>query len=103
MRVWLIISREHMHVGCNMVRHYQRKTPPKYTKEDVARAVTEQKISQLVAAKKFNVPRTTLRDHLFDSGTKIGADCSTVFSMEEERELVARLQALQQIGLELTR
>ena len=96
----------HMHVGCNMVRHYQRKTPPKYTKEDVARAVTavkEQKMSQLLAAKKFNVPRTTLRDHLFDSGTKIGAGRSTVFSMEEERELVASLQALQQIGFGLTR
>ena len=90
----------------SMVRHYNRKTPPKYAKEDVARAVRavkECKMSQLLAAKKFNVPRTTLRDHLYDPSLRTGAGRSTFFSVEEEREMVASLQALQQIGFGLTR
>ena len=51
----------------SMVRHYNRKTPPKYAKEDVARAVRavkECKMSQLLAAKKFNVPWMTIMDHM---------------------------------------
>ena len=87
-----------------MVRHYNRKTP-KYAKEDVARAVRavkECKMSQLLAAKKFNVPWTTLRDHFHDPSLRTGAGHSTFFSVEE-REMVASLQALQQIGFGLTR
>ena len=45
----------------------------------------------------------SLRDHFKNPGLKIGSGHPTVFSNSEEKQIVAALQALQEIGFGLTR
>ena len=89
-----------------MVRTYKPKVKKAYSKEDLEAAVNAVKydgMRVLVAAKKFNVPRSTISDHVKDAHLKVGAGHPTVFSIAEEKELVAILQVLQEIGFGLTK
>ena len=90
----------------DMVRTYKAKRETQsYTKKDLEAAVksVQEGMKVLVAAKKFNVPRSTISDHINDAGLKVGAGHPTVLTIKEEKELVATLQALQEIGFGLTK
>ena len=50
------------------------------------------------AARKFNVPVTTLYDHTKGGLCKIGAGAPTVLTPAEEKEIVVSLQVLQEMG-----
>ena len=50
-----------------------------------------------------NIPLTTLGDHVKRGVTRIGAGAPTVLTKEEEREVVATTQVLQQMGFGLTK
>ena len=92
--------------GTTMVRTYQRKTSPKYGREELLaaiRAVKERNIKILVAARKYNIPPSTLYDHVKGSVGKIGAGAPTALAKSEEKEIVVTLQVLQEIGFGLTR
>ena len=89
-----------------MVRTYQRKTSTKYSQEELkaaVKAVKEDNMTILAAAKKFGVPRSTVFDHLKEIHPKIGAGAPTILTPGEEKEIVITLQVLQQIGFGLTK
>ena len=89
-----------------MVRTYKAKRETQsYTKKDLEAAVksVQEGMKVSVATKKFNVPRSTISDHVKDAGLKVGAGHPTVLTIKEEKELVATLQALQEIGFGLTK
>ena len=89
-----------------MVRSYRRKTPVVYTPkqlEDAVKAVTEGSMSCSAAARKFNIPPTTLFSHVKKQVGVIGAGHPTVLTNKEEEEIVAAIQALQEIGFGLTK
>ena len=56
-----------------------------------------------MASKRFDIPLTTLGDHVKRGVTRIGAGAPTVLTKEEEREVVATTQVLQQMGFGLTK
>ena len=88
-----------------MVRTYKRKTTTKYSEKDLVaavKAVKEDGVKLLVAARKFNVPRSTLFDHVKDLHPKIGAGTLTILTPQEEKEIAVILQVLQKIGFGLT-
>ena len=89
-----------------MVRTYQRKTSTKYSQEELkaaVKAVKEDNMKNLAAAKKFRVPRSTVFDHLKEIHPNIGAGAPTILTPGEEKEIVITLQVLQQIGFGLTK
>lgn len=89
-----------------MTRNYKQKKRVKYCEEQLAAAIDAvkvQKMSVTLAAKKFNIPVTTLYDHTKGRFTKIGAGAPTVLSPMEEKEVVVSLQVLQDIGFGLTK
>ena len=89
-----------------MVRAYKRKTKTNYSEEALLAAVQAVKVQGMkraAAARKFNVPATTLFDHISGKHTKIGAGKPTILSPAEEHEIVVTLQVLQEIGFGLTK
>ena len=54
------------------------------------------------AARKFNVPATTLFDHNSGKHPKIGAGRPTILSPAEEHGITVNLQVLQETGFGLT-
>ena len=88
-----------------MVRSYRRKTATVYTSEQLQAAIKAvgQGEKLCVAARKFNVPVTTLLDHVKKRVCAIGAGHPTVLTKKEEEEIVAIIQALQEIGFGLTK
>lgn len=90
-----------------MVRTYVRKgTGPKWTEEDINQAISSVlrgDVSMRGAAALFKVPYSTLKDrvHAHRRQKAIGEKLETrtvghptVFSLEEERDLVSRLKSL---------
>jgi hypothetical protein len=79
----------------------RRKT---YTAEDVEQAVLahqEEGLSLRQASERFNVPKSTIKDHLADShSSDIGRP--TVLSKEEEIQLLERIQVMADWGFPLT-
>lgn len=85
-----------------MVRSYQRKSDraKNYNKEDIARAVNEYESGLLTlcgASKKYNIPKSTLHDHL--KGTH-GLKSQTfgralVIPFEHEQKLANGLKTLE--------
>lgn len=91
-----------------MVWTYKCKKVKKYTEEQLSAAiqsVTEGKEKVTVAARKFNVPATTLYDHMKGKLKlhKIGAGAPTVLTRGEEKEISLILQVLQEISFGLTK
>ena len=89
-----------------MVRSYRRKKTVVYTPEELQaaiEAVTEGGEKLCVTARKFNVPATTLLNHVKKNVSVIGAGHPTVLTKKEEEEIVATIQALQEIGFGLTK
>ena len=70
-----------------MVCSYRRKTPVVYTPkqlEDAVKAVTEGSMSCSGAARKCNIPPTTLFGHVKKQFGVIGAGHPTVLTNKEE-------------------
>ena len=92
--------------ACTMTRVYKRKRGVKYSEEQLLaaiEAVKVQKMTVTLAARKFNIPATTLYDHTKGRLTKIGAGAPTVLTPMEEKEVVTSLQVLAEIGFGLTK
>ena len=90
----------------DMVKTYKRKTTTKYSEKDLVaavKAVKEDGVKLLVAARKFNVSRSNFFDHVKDLHPKIGAGTPTILMPHEEKEIVVILQVLQNIGFGLTK
>lgn len=91
-----------------MVRTYHRKTAMKYmySQADLMAAIKAVKggrMSTMAASKKFKVPCSTISDHIRKVRRKVEAGAPTVFTSHEAGEIVATLQALQEIGFGLTK
>jgi hypothetical protein len=89
-----------------MVRTYKRKTVTKYTPEALqaaVKAVKEQRMSRAAAARRFDVPPSTLFYHISGEYSKVGAGAPTILSPAEEKEIVITLQVLQEIGFGMTK
>jgi transposase len=75
-----------------------------YNAEDVEEAVNAVKVEGLslrVASERYNVPKSTIKDHLADGhGSVIGRP--TVLSQEEEDQLLEKIQILAEWGFPLT-
>ena len=87
-----------------MPRTYVCKKQKKYTEEDLKTAVEEvwaKRLTISAAAKRFQVPRTTLADHVHRRREKVGAGRPTILTQVEEKELVVTCQVLQQISFKL--
>ena len=77
-----------------------------YTEEQLLAAidvVKRQKEKVTAAARKYNIPVTTLYDHTKGRFCKIGAGAPTVLTEAEEKEVVVILQVLQEMGFGLTK
>lgn len=92
-----------------MVRNYKRKKEkPSWTKEDLSKAVEDvknHKLSGYEAAKTFNIPRTTIIDHV--TGRR-GQKSSTfgrppILSAEIEKKLSDNLHVMEKWGFGLSR
>ena len=89
-----------------MVRKYERRQAPVYTTEALQAAknmvLRKRKSCQAIAV-RFNISPTTLYNHVKKNevGT-IGSGHPTVLTKKEE-EIVTVIQALQEIGLALTK
>ena len=88
-----------------MPRNYKPKEK-RWTAEDMKAAVSEvweEKLSISAAARRFNIPCTTLEDHVHQRKMKIGAGRPTILTPAEEKELVVTCHVLQRMGFGLTR
>jgi len=94
-----------------MPSNYVRKTVTKYSKVDIAKAVEAVRNDSLSieqASKKFNIPRTTLQDHVsrvwenkcqkLGRSDHVGAGRPKEIDDESERYLVEGLQYLGSLG-----
>ena len=54
-------------------------------------------------SKKYNIPVTTLHDHLHGKSKRVGAGAPTVLSPREEQEIVLSCQVLTEMGFGLTK
>jgi hypothetical protein len=73
-----------------MVRNYTRKNVKKYSPQDMEaaiKAVTEEGVTLRVAALEFNVPRSTLSDHIQGKHLKAHGH-ATILKFEEEKRIV---------------
>lgn len=64
-------------------------------KENLAAAikvVQSKELTTAQASRRYDVPYTTLRDHVRGVSKKIGAGCPTVLTRAEEQELVVTCQ-----------
>ena len=55
------------------------------------------------AAKRFDIPFSTLHDHIKGKVSKVGAGSPTILTEREEQEIVASVQVLQEIGFGVTK
>lgn len=88
------------------MRAYKQKKPLKYMEKQLLAAIDAVKLQKMkvtLAARKFNIPATTLYDHTKGRLCKIGAGAPTVLTPGEEKEIVVTLQVLQEIGFGLTK
>ena len=80
------------------------KRRKEYTAEDVEQAVKahqEEGISLRQASERYNVPKSTIKDHLMDNhSSEIGRP--TVLSKEEELQLLEKVQVMSDWGFPLT-
>ena len=67
------------------------------------KAVESSKLSLRTAEERFDVPKSTIHDHLTGRCTKIGAGKPTVLTEEEEKSIVRSCQELAQSGFGLDR
>ena len=79
-----------------------------YTKEDLQAAIAEIEhggpgITLRRIARKYDIPATTLHDHVREKTHKIGAGGPTVMTPCEEQEIVVTCQVLAEMGFGLTR
>ena len=84
-----------------MVRHYIKKKPQKYDEQGLLQAVeavVKHGLSLNKAAKIFNIPFGTLRNHVICPNMKIGGGTNTVLSAEEEDHLAHALVYLSECG-----
>lgn len=89
-----------------MVRTYKRKTSTRYSPEALqaaVKAVKEDGMSRSAAARRFDIPPSTLFYHISGEYSKVGAGAPTILSPVEEREIVITLQVLQEIGFGMTK
>ena len=89
-----------------MTRTYKRKRPQKYTEEQLLAAIDVVKLQKekvTAAARKYNIPVTTLNDHTKGRFCKIGAGAPTVLTEAEEKEIVVTLQVFQEMRFGLTK
>ena len=85
-----------------MVRNYKHKRTVKYSQGDLQnaiRAVKEGGMKVTAASKKFDVPRSTLFDHVRNSQIKFGAGHPTILTHSEEKEIVLILQVYKRLAL----
>ncbi|RVE52401.1 hypothetical protein evm_002795 [Chilo suppressalis] len=69
-----------------MPRNYKRKKLPKYTQDDMAKAiqaVLKDEMSMYAAAKNFGIPTTTLFDRLRNNTSNVGRPLAIPFSSEQ--------------------
>ncbi|GBL88777.1 hypothetical protein AVEN_158908-1 [Araneus ventricosus] len=84
-----------------MPRNYIKKTSgPKYTKDDLKKAVLEVKNGSKIyaASKKFSVPEETVRRWVVKSPSHQGPGRTSYLTNEEEICIVVALQFLGQCG-----
>ena len=76
-----------------------------YTKESLQNALkaVERGASVRAAVKTFEIPKSTLHDHVSSKHMQIGAGAPTVFSPREEQEIVLTCQVLAEVGFGMTR
>ena len=79
-----------------------------YSKQDLLDAVQEVKlggegVTLRRTALKYNIPVTTLHDHVHGKSTKIGVGGPTVMTPREEQEIVLTCQVLADMGFGLTK
>ena len=71
-----------------MVRNYVKKKPTRYSKMDLLKAIQAVKRGKTkvsVAATKFNIPQSTLCNHVIRD-KKIGAGTPTILSYTEQKK-----------------
>ena len=89
-----------------MVRNYVKKHPSRsHNQDDLKGAiqdVVENKMAIYSAAKKYGIPRTTLRRHLENPEMKKQGHSTTLTLMEEE-EIVVTCQMFGEWGFGLTK
>ncbi|XP_045450146.1 uncharacterized protein LOC123658900 [Melitaea cinxia] len=90
-----------------MVRHYKRKTTTKYDLETLKKAVDEVrtgKINSYQAARKYNIPRTTICDRVSGKRgvVKDTRGPPTVINTENELKLANGLRVMEKYGFGLT-
>ena len=84
----------------DMVRHYKKKKPHRYDEQGLLQAVeavTKDGLSLKKAARNFNIPFGTIRNHVLHPNMKIGGGVSTVLSAEEEDHLAHALVYLSRV------
>ena len=82
-----------------MPRKYIRKTQPKYSNEDLIKAlnaIKHEKILPIDAAKRFGIPASTIYNRLSGRFTDVGRGVHTVLSKEEEIFLVHVIHTFQE-------
>ena len=77
----------------------------RYSQESMQSALDEIKkgMSIHAAAKMFNIPNSTLHDHVSGKSSKVGAGAPTVLSYCEEQEIILTCQVLAEMGFGITR
>ena len=74
-----------------MPKKYIKRKTCKYTEEDLIKAtklVTTDGLTLRQVAKQFNIPASTLSDHVRTKVSKIGAGRPTILTAKEEKEIV---------------
>ena len=88
-----------------MVRTYKRKNSKAYTNENIKEALQaiDDGLSVNLAAKQYDIPRSTLRDKRINrrqSNSRAGH--KTIFSAEQESRLISRISYMADRGFPLT-
>ena len=86
--------------------HTSEKPPPNTPPRpylQLLKAVKVHGMKRSAAARKFNIPASTLFDHVSRKYGRIVSRQPTILVPAEEREIAISLQVLQEIGFELTK
>ena len=88
-----------------MVKTVRDKKRAKWSENDLQSAMTAviSGCSQRLAASRFNIPRRTLRNHIYSGSTGKTLGRKNVLTDEQERELTERILRYSEIGLPLTK
>ena len=90
----------------NMVRNYKKKKNNDWTEEQMKNAISmvhEKKMSACSAAKKYDIPKTTLLRHLSAPNKAFKVGKPTALSYAEEREIVATCHLFVEWGFSLSK